>query len=541
MKIRDSISFFLLIGILSALYFLFLYRFYIDIYDVPDYFLYNKLGDTTKDSFSSLFVRISKLNITYPFFFHITSLFALTFTLFTLNFLFHLKSKSYIDSLLFLVLSFSSGIWYYFFGKTYYDFPFTAFTFSLALIALYSSCVNNEKPSIFSALNIKILSKRPLLLFYFLSGLCLSWKLYNIFLIFGVFVLVIFNYKKFFSYKSSISPFGAVYVISFFVGYIFGNYTLLTSFIDTLAGLRGYPASSNIYTHFFNAKLKVWDHVSLVPFNTGNLNIVSLFIILIVLPLYIKNKIYLKINIFLIVMYVVFISFFSPGYPWHGFPFGLFIIIVFGVLLLETVNLNKKNKLFFRSFALTAALLQSYNNFFNYIPNEILWFNAAEDAKNLLISKRTEINNRITSISKNLDACFDIDIRYKYRKITPTGKVETPLMNEYPASYFWVTSSFFWVTSPNGYKYISTETCTKDKKYSIFIEPYSLYEIPSYAKMDSMKIIHSDSFDGWRIGWYDQPITTPKDNTKRDRICKILRDGIYGRVFSSYPHFCQTN
>lgn len=498
MKIKAHISFFLLILITSALYFLFLYRFYIDIYDIPDYFLYNDgLGDTAKHGFSSLFVWISKFNTIYPFAFKIFSLFALTFSLFTINFLFYLKSKSYVDSLLFFVFSFSSGIWYYFFGKIYYDFPFTAFTFALALIALYLSCYINEKPILLAALNVRYLSKVPLLIFFLLLGLCLSWKSYNIFLVFGVIVLVIFNYRRFFSYINSTPYIGFIYGITFLIGYIAGNFTLLTRFTETLQGLRGYPASSDLYEHFFQARKLVWDHISLVPFNTGILNIGSLFIILIILPLFIKNKIYIYINIFLIAMYLIFISFFSPGFPWHGFPFGLYVIVTFGVLLLEAIKLNEKPKKIFRGFALIAVSLQSYNNFLNYIPNEILWFNAAEDAKNILLSNSMEINNKIISITQNLDGCFDIDIRYKFKKITPTGAAETPVLLGH-------RESFPWIISPNRMKYISSVTCTKEGKYSIFIEPYTLYKIPSYIKIDESRIIHSDSFDGYRIGWYAQ-------------------------------------
>ena len=94
------------------------------------------------------------------------------------------------------------------------------------------------------------------------------------------------------------------------------------------------------------------------------------------------------------------------------------------------------------------------------------------------------------SIAKNMDGCFDIDIRYKFKKITPTGAAETPLLLGHRESFNRIN--------------ISSVTCTKERKYSIFIEPYTLYKIPSYIKIDESRIIHSDSFDGYRIGWYAQ-------------------------------------
>ena len=171
-----------IVGAVSLTYFIAMSQFYIVSYYVPDFYGYMAMIIKAEkplpvDAFSSLFVTISPLAYAFPFVLTIMSLIFLTLSLFLFNYVFYkLKKTDLFDYIVFLVASFSSGCWYYFYGKIYYDFPYTALSFSLALLALYYLLdAKREKAYDF------VWYSFPLAL-----GFCLSWKTYNIFPVAGL-------------------------------------------------------------------------------------------------------------------------------------------------------------------------------------------------------------------------------------------------------------------------------------------------------------------------------------------------------------------
>ena len=125
-----------IIGVISLAYFIAISQFYTINYYVPDFYGYMAMITKTGkplpvDAFSSLFVTISPLAYVFPFILTIMSLVFLTLSLFLFNYVFYkFKKIDLFDNIVFLVASFSSGCWYYFYGKIYYDFPYTALSFS---------------------------------------------------------------------------------------------------------------------------------------------------------------------------------------------------------------------------------------------------------------------------------------------------------------------------------------------------------------------------------------------------------------------------
>lgn len=48
---------------------------------------------------------------------------------------------------------------------------------------------------------------------------------------------------------------------AFLVGYVFGNFGLLYDPVQTINGIRAYPAQSNFIAHILNGQMTTWDHV----------------------------------------------------------------------------------------------------------------------------------------------------------------------------------------------------------------------------------------------------------------------------------------
>jgi hypothetical protein len=477
---------------LVVTYVLFLSQYYYDIADIPDFFLYNYFanqGLRPVDGFSSLFMYLSQFIVANPDAFRMAALFSLATSIFIMNYLFFKQSDSKRATILFVAFNFSCGIWYYFFGKVFHDFPFVALSASLALLAF--SYVSKNK--------------LMMLIFSFSLGFCLSWKPHAIFAVTGVLLLANrqFDCRTIFGEKS---PYFIAFLISAFgiallVGFVAGNFTFLSDFSGTVNGLWAYKdfiwsrtgTAGGLLEHFFSRDRLVWDHVGLPPFVDSVVNIFSFVIVLFVLPILNRDNHHLLINMFMLSAYLVFIHFFSPGWPWHSLSFGYFIILTYGLALLRSVSPNR----LFTITSVAAVILQFGSNFFSYVPTQAQWFSAAEDARATIIENASEINSNVSSLAESIDGCFEIDLRYKFKKIFPDGFAQgIPKEWGIRPDLEGDRESFDKIRAmPN---HISQfKDCSAGNVLWIMIEPHALREIASYRQKSRLEIerFHFEQYD----------------------------------------------
>ncbi len=484
-----------IVGAVSLTYFIAMSQFYIVSYYVPDFYGYMAMIIKAEkplpvDAFSSLFVTISPLAYAFPFVLTIMSLVFLTLSLFLFNYVFYkLKKTDLFDYIVFLVASFSSGCWYYFYGKIYYDFPYTALSFSLALLALYYLLdAKREKAYDF------VWYSFPLAL-----GFCLSWKAYNIFPVAGLCLLILINkhYFKEFLFKNWLINYLKIGGL-FFMGYFIGNFSFLYAPLQSAQGVRGYGASHNLLDHLFLNTRTVWDHVNMSSFDMAVFSVLPLFLILFILPLFVRNKLFLAVSIFMSVCYGVFISYFSPGYVWHGFVFGLFVLTFLLFILIESESIKGKRRLLFRSIVVIAISLQFLNNFLNYMPKQIAWFNTTQEAISLFENNAAKINLDLLNLTKKIKGSFHIDVAIKneafIRKIDMETDKKTLRRNALAMADY------------EGWELLTT----KNRRYKkenfqtqIVVEPYSFYSIPSFeSKIRKRKDVTIIDYGEYRIAYF---------------------------------------
>lgn len=459
----------------SCLYIALLLRFYLVRYDVPDYFLYHRFGREglpAKDGFSSLFVLLATYDTRYPLVYHLVPLFCLGTALFALNFAF--RPLPWVERTLLLGFSVSSGIWYYFAGKVFYEFPFIALCLSLSVAAVKAG----EKRT----------GRGWPALALCLMGFGLSIKPFALFGVLGLLLLVAVDPRTRNLYGTRYRADWLVGTVCFAIGYLCGNYNLLFRFTETVQGLRGYPAHSNLRTHLFDDAKLVWDHVNMASFDSGALNVVSASIILFVLPLLLRNRFYLWVNLVIATGYAVFIEKFSPGYTWHAFSFCLFIIFALAFMLAEGASLRGTRLLVFRGFVGVALVLQAYGNFAVYLPKQVAWFDAARSAGEMLERESAHINREILALADQLDGTFAINLTYKFTKpVRDDPKGQSPLQ----------------VGDPQGWGSIIVHPRYKaavGHEYVIFVEPTVLRQVPSY--IDERSDVRSTEAPDYRLGHY---------------------------------------
>jgi hypothetical protein len=94
-------------------------------------------------------------------------------------------------------------------------------------------------------------------------------------------------------------------------------------------------------------------------------------------------------------VYVVYIWGFSPGYLWHGFPVGLFLVLFYGFLLVESSQLSKLKQ---RSVVVLSIILFSIagvNNFGYYIPTQVGLARSTEHAISIIEQRSGEIFDKV--------------------------------------------------------------------------------------------------------------------------------------------------
>ena len=118
-------------------------------------------------------------------------------------------------------------------------------------------------------------------------------------------------------------------------------------------------------------------------------------------------------------MFCLFIKFFSPGFPWHGFMFSVYVATFFAFILGEFEKKYFGRYLLCISYAglIVIVGVQAFFTFVTYLPKQIDWFNATELACNKLRAHQDDILRVTEDVLKSNDGTYDIHCdlkRYKF-------------------------------------------------------------------------------------------------------------------------------
>ncbi|MGN1167354.1 MAG: hypothetical protein ACI4S2_13110 [Lachnospiraceae bacterium] len=488
----------LLCFLCGIVYFLLMFRFYMVDYDVPDFRLYESFYEDcylAKDGFSTLFIWIAHFAITHPRRLTVFCLLLMSFAfinmLIGVSMLFKEKIFKWLLGVIFSVVC---GCWYYFYGKIFYDFPFSAYTYSVGfvlVIDLLRELESNQK-------NEKKVSIEWLAIMAVL-GFMMTWKPYNIFLLVGLWLLAINNEscsEFFWGLFKKIRQI-LLTLVFFGLGYIAGNYGLLIRPKETISGIRAYAASFDFIDFLFKGKEQIWDHVNSVSFNEGILAILSLCLVLFVVPILLKRWTYLCISLVMILGYALYIYECSPGYLWHGLPFGLFVVtyMIFLIRDIDDGSLRMAVKRLSYGAFIIAILYQGYNCFAEYVPKQTHWHNKTEEAINVLENNYEDIALVIEDYYGQLtNAGYSVTYDNAVKRYRPCNYSDRIKFVD-PLEYMIITSGSdsSWITNIRE---------LSDTDYVIYVLPNAMLEIDDVTcarKYDEDNIIAVTEGDGYEI------------------------------------------
>ncbi len=397
--------------IFSILYFIFLWPFYSARWYVPDFFLYHSFaqnGIIARDGFSSLFVLIASLPLKYALSLHIASLACMAISLGMFLYFSYCIVETKYHRLLAFGAILSCGIWYYFYGKQFYDLPFSMLCLSLLLYFILKSDKHR-----WAAAAVWVC-----------VGFFLSWKPYNIFAAGGLGLLLLFHphysHCIFGLHIRRLGDFSMLFakekipqicrwILLMMLGYFAGNFSIFIHPLKTIKGILAYSAHYNFMKHLFSHML-IWDHVNSVAIHLGVFFVPSACIILLFLPLLLKNKLFLMLSLFFTLIYALFIIFKSPGYIWHSFMFAVFLLFFFIFSLHEAEIFAPESRLCLRILASVAIILQCLNNFILYLPKEIFWFRQTQNVIAMAQEHSDEIYTNVQKMTQNLDGPFIVHV-----------------------------------------------------------------------------------------------------------------------------------
>lgn len=401
--------------LVSLAYFILMLRFYCVRYHVPDFRLYGEFalnGYPAKDGFSSLFIWIAGLSRIMPGVIVVLCLGMLACSVF--HFLYFYAACFYDgirNYVIIVIATISCGCWYYFYGKLFYDFPFSVYTYSLGM-CVFAKVLNRYRE--------RVPAQKEWYVFCMLMGLTLSWKPYNIFMLAGLGILILLKDE------TRMLVFSQIHVRKKFLysagmvllGYLAGNYNLLISPKETADGIRAYRAGYSFFAFLFQKDRIIWDHVGDLPFHISVYSFLAMAAILFVLPAAVKRYRYLLAAVFLSGCFFFYITYFSPGYTWHGFPFGVFVITYIIFVISEDRKMHRG------AYAVFAAVLflQISINFGINIPVQIRWHENTCEAVHILEEKENEIYDDVKMLAEQMgDHTFTIDEAVKRYRIMPVG------------------------------------------------------------------------------------------------------------------------
>lgn len=469
-------------------YFLISVRYYLIDYYVPDFRLYFRMalgGAKAKDGFSSLFIWFAAFAADKAK--QLTFFCLILMTLSMINMSLFIKSLFDRINIYFYVsilLLYSCCAFYYYYGKLFYDFPFTFFTYSICLLVVAKLFKELEDSKSQKAYKIWCI-------FCTLSGFLLSWKPYNIFCAAGLGLLLLCREKSrcyvisiLKTAKKTISS-----LLFFLMGYVIGNYNLLIDPQSTLEGIRAYPAHYDMKFFLFAKSRIIWDHVNDMPFNISVLTMTTTIIFLFVLPILFKKIYYLGISVFMSGCLYVYIENFSPGYAWHGFVMGLFII-TFAAFLLSEIK-PRKTKI--QNVLIGIALIiQFLTCFVYYVPLQTRWHLITKQAINTLEDRESEIYTIVCKLADETEGSyFTIDNavkRYRPVPLSPLNRKVINIQNTYLAATNYQFLDPLEATNYEHWKQIREHPLyTNDKnlyQYVIYIEPACFEDMDDVAKLD---------------------------------------------------------
>lgn len=393
------------IWFLCLIYFLCLLPIYLFPYYVPDFFLYHRFGQwylAAQDGFSSLFIQIAALPLFLAVPLHVLCLLCMTFSLGTFMYFGKKMVSGVLNQVLITAAIFSCGIWYYFYGKLFYDIPFSLLSMSLTLLLL----LHYHEKKLYATL------------FWILLGFTLSWKPYNLFAVAGLVLLLMISnqwrHLVFLSWQNnSRAQFFSTgtwtlmgqYLLLCIGGYCLGNYQIFIHPFRTIRGILAYPSSFNFFKHLFQGQL-IWDHVNSMGINLGTYAIPAVAIILFIIPLFLKHKLFSICGVVFAFLYYAFITFKSPGFIWHSFMPAVFLLLFLIFILQESQTLSAKRQRFVHILAIVAISWQCFNNFFMYLPKEISWFSQTQKAIQLCRTENTAIADSLEQVLNNLNGSY---------------------------------------------------------------------------------------------------------------------------------------
>lgn len=440
-------------------YLIYLLRFYIREYEVPDYFLYEHFAKQklpAKDGFSSLFIFLSQKLTEWYDLIHILLALSLPLSFLIINLAFFKNVESSIKRVMFLLLTISMGCWHYFYGKIYYEFPFIALNFALILL-ISGKKLFYENDSESYTTNYKDI------LLYLLIGFCFSWKAHSIFLIIGILYLLYVNKYLVITFKNC-----AIVTIFFLLGYLVGNYQLISNFSETIAGLKGYKAESKVKSFLFEQNT-VWDHVNVTSFNEANINIFTLIIIFIILPLFTRSKSLSLLNLIILVLFIIVTSYFLAGSTWQGFSISLLAILIC-LYCLANIDFKAKSPLILIIISLIAQIICI---FIMYIPKQINWFRNTENAIQVLEKNSNLIFKQVNEIISVNGEKYSIYVSLRRNNRYDHNPLEAK--NQSWNNLFQNQCKFECKT-----------------EYEIIIQPEALKNVASYVQISSRNIYYTN-------------------------------------------------
>lgn len=501
---------------LGIVYFFLVLWFYISQYHAFDDIYYYSMaaaGEKAKDGFSSLFLSFAAFGAHMGIQLQILCLLLITGALINISFfissLFLEPGPYYYISLVFL---YSCGIFYYVYGKHLYDFPFTAFNYSLCLLGLCK--LNNGLKQ-----SENMDPKGMWLLFCGGLGLCLSWKPYNIFCVAGLGLLLFAREtsRKYLFQKVLRSPKRLLLsLLCFAAGYVAGNYNLLISPKETIKGLAAYPASCD-FISFLASKFSwiSWDHVNHLPFRFSVMSLCVTAILMYILPILIRKPYYLAISVFMTGCLYIYIEKFSPGYSWHGFPFGLFLITYAAVILSDASKAPPKGRKIRLGILLMAAILQVTVNFAYYLPLQVKWQKNTNRAIDVLEREEPEIYAATNHLIDEIGDCsYTIDIAVKRFVSFPFGPDtwrKISLQYPYHAATNYIMVNPLEATNWDDWTRLQQdEQCVgeADAEYVIHIVPNPFKQMRQIAQLDrydGYDLTDSVHGEGYSVYLYRKP------------------------------------
>lgn len=467
-----------------AIYFFFLLPIYLDSWVVPDFRAYSgfaQTGLTAKDGFSTLFLFIAGLSTITPKLICILCLFLLCLGMISFIYFYNENIDDKLPLIfknLFIITLFSDGIWYYFYGKIFYEFPFIIGNYGICLVLMSKVYKDYYK-------NNKIDYKLYYLLFSI--GLCISWKIHSMFLILGTFLIICCNdsWRKIVIYIISSISRTLKSILCICSGYILGNYGVLIDFKDTLQGLQAYPAKSEFLKRLFDMDFIVWDHVNLMPWNISTLNILTCIWIGIIIPILIKKYRYILSTLTIIIIFIFISSNKTYGFTWQAFPVGAFFLILFLFLLLEINTIGDKHKKILCIGMIIVSGIQMLVTLGFYIPKQIQWYKNTQVAIAKLVENEEEIRrDTIEFISLIDEHTFGVNIALK--RLHPVES-STVILNTPSRANPYIVSVNKEYADPLAYSNLDVwNGIYKSEKFRNYLLPeceYMIYIIPNNFKI----------------------------------------------------------